>query len=104
MILRNKGTIILELHLNLAKVLLNDDLDSLRVAQVTKNTEVGQGLKFLPRELNDLVKSLQVLLDELAETGKIEVHYKVAAVLEELLRRNGISGVMEYLLLDKREQ
>ena len=41
--------------------------------------------------LNDLAKSLQVLLEELTETGKNEVRNKVAAVLEELLRRNGIS-------------
>ena len=43
-----------EQHLELAKALLNDDLDSSRVAQVIKNTKVGQGLKFLPRKLNDL--------------------------------------------------
>ena len=40
--------------------------------------------------LNGLVKSLQVLLEELTETGENEARNKVAAVLEELLRRNGI--------------
>ena len=49
-----------------------------------KNTKVGQGLKFLPRKLNDLLKSLQVLLVELAETGKT-VRNKVSAVLEDVI-------------------
>jgi hypothetical protein len=56
-----------------------------------KHTKVGWGLKFLPRKLNDLVKSLQVSLEELAETERSDVRTKVGAVLEELLRRNGIS-------------
>ena len=51
-----------EQHLELEKAPLNDDLDSLRVAEVIKNTKVGERLKFLPRKLTDLVKSLQVLL------------------------------------------
>ena len=37
------------------------------------------------------MKSLQVWLEELAETGKTEVRNKAAALLEELLRRKGIS-------------
>ena len=47
-----------------------------------KNTKVRQGL---------LVKGLQVLLEELTETGTTEVRGKVAAVPEELPNRNGIS-------------
>ena len=81
-------------NLDLAKALQNDDFDYSRVADVIKNTKTQtqrQGLKFLPRKLNDLVKSLLVWLEELAETGKTEVRNKVAAVLEELLRRKGIS-------------
>ena len=80
-----------EQHLELAKALLNNHLYSSRVAEIIKNTKVGQGLKFLPRKLNDLVKSLQVLLEVLAETGTTELRYKVAAVLEERLRYNEIS-------------
>ena len=57
---------------------------------VIKDTKIGQGLKYLPRKLSDLVKGLHDLLEELAETGPTEVR-KVAAVLEELLSRNGIS-------------
>ena len=77
-----------EQHLELAEALQNDDLYSSRVI---KNTKVRQGLKFLPRKLNDLVKRLQVLLEELTESGENEVRNKGAAVLEELLRRNGTS-------------
>ena len=79
-----------EQHLELAEALQNDDLYSLRVA-VIKNSKVRQGLKFLPPKLNDQVKSLQVLLEELTETGENEVRNKVAAVIKGLLRRNGIS-------------
>ena len=64
-----------EQHLELATSLQNDHLDSSRVAEV-KNTKVGQGLKFLSRKLTDLVKSLQVLLEELAETGKTGSYWK----------------------------
>ena len=52
---------------------------------------IGQGLKFLPRKLTDLVKRLQVLLEERVETERSDVRTKVGAVLEELLRRNGIT-------------
>ena len=58
---------------------------------VIKNTKVGQWLQFLPRKLNDLVKRWQVLLKELTEQGGNEVRNMVAAVIEELLRHNGIS-------------
>ena len=59
-----------EQHLELAKVLQNDDFYSSRI--VIKNTKVGQGLKFLPRKLNDLVTSLQVLLEELTEKEQLK--------------------------------
>ena len=68
---------------------------------VIKNNKVRQGLKFLLRKLNDLVTSLQVLV-ELAETGKTEVRNKVAAVFEELLRRKwNISRPMEQYIVNK---
>ena len=79
-----------EQHLELDKALLEHELDSSRIVDIIKGTKVGQGLKFLLRKLNDLVKSLQGLLEELGETGKTKVR-KVAAVLEELLSCNGIS-------------
>ena len=51
-----------EQYLELDKALLEDELDFLRIFGVIKGTKVGQGLKFLPRKLNDLVKSLQTWL------------------------------------------
>ena len=59
----------------LAREELLSEEQHLEVAEtgVIKNAKVGQGLKFLPRKLNALVKSLQVLLEELAEAGKTEV-------------------------------
>ena len=46
-----------EQHLELDKTLLEDELESSRIVDIIKGTKVGQGIKFLPRKLNDLVKS-----------------------------------------------
>ena len=56
-----------------------------------KDTKIGQGLKFLPRRLADQTKHLLIWLEELVDTGKSDVRKKVAGLLEELLRRKGIS-------------
>ena len=72
-------------------VKLEETFDLPAVALVIKDTKIGQGLKFLPRKMNDLVKSLQRLLTELVETGSSTVRNNVTAVLEELLRRKGIT-------------
>ena len=69
-----------------------EDMDLPAIALVIKDTKVGKEIKFLPRKLSDLKNNLQTWLDELVETGKTEVRNKVAAVLEELLRRKGISN------------
>ena len=53
--------------------------------------KIGQGLKFLPRKLADLTKNLQIWVEELVDTGESDVRNKVAGLLEELLRRKGIS-------------
>ena len=45
-------------------------LDSSRIVDVIKGSKVGQGLKFLPRKLKDLVKCLQIWLEKLTETGR----------------------------------
>ena len=58
---------------------------------LSKETEIGQGLMFLPRKLNDLVKSLQTWLEDLTETGRPDGRNKVSDVLKEFLRCNGIS-------------
>ena len=61
------------------------------VADIIKDTKVGQGLKFLPTKLNDLSKKLPLLLTELAEVGSLTIKNKITGILEELLRRGGIS-------------
>ena len=58
---------------------------------VLKDTKIDQGLKFLPRKLADLTKSLQIWFEELVDMGKSDVRNKVAGLLEELLPRKGIS-------------
>ena len=64
-------------------------MDLPAVALIIKDTKIGQGLKFLPTKMNDLVKSLQTLLTELFETRSSVVRNNIRAVLEELLQRKG---------------
>ena len=64
-------------------------MDLQSIADIIKETKIGQGLKFLPRKMNDLTKSLQLLRDELAETEKSTARNTLASVLEELRRQKG---------------
>ena len=68
-----------------------EQMDLPTIALVIKDTKVGQGLKFLPRKLTDLKQQLQIWLKYFVETGHSETRKQVAAVLEELLKRYGIS-------------
>ena len=70
---------------------LEESFDLHAVALIIKDTKIGQAMKFLPRKMNDLVKNLQLLLEELTETGKFTLRNKISGVLDELLRRKGIS-------------
>ena len=58
---------------------------------MVKETKVGQGLKFLPRMTDSLKKQLPLLLEEMVETGQTRVKKELEGILEELLRRGGIS-------------
>ena len=68
-----------------------EQMDLPTIALVIKDTKVGQGLNSLPRKLTDLKQQLEIWLKDLVETGHSETRKQVAAVLEELLKRNGIS-------------
>ena len=70
---------------------LEGKFDLPAVALVIKDTKIGRGLKFLPRKMNDLVKSLQTLLTELVETGSSAIRNDVQAVLDELLQKKAIT-------------
>ena len=77
--------------MKLADVLLEEEFNSSRLVGVIKDTKIGQGLKFLPRKLANLTKNLHIWLEELVDTGKSDIRNKVVGLLEELLRRKGIS-------------
>ena len=49
-----------EQHLKLADALLIEEFNSSPLVDVIKDTKIGQGLKFVPRELADLMKHLQI--------------------------------------------
>ena len=57
---------------------------------LSKKRKLDRDSSFYHGKLN-LVKSLQIWLEDLVETGKSDVRNKVGAVPEELLRCNGIS-------------
>ena len=61
---------------------LEETLDLPAVALVIKDTKIGQGLKFFPRKMTDLVKSLQTLLTELVETGSSTVRNNVMKYIQ----------------------
>ena len=79
-----------EQYLKLAQI-DTDELTSSRLADIIKDTKIGQGMTFLPRKMDDLVTSLQTLLTELIETGSRAIRNDVGSVLDELLRRKGIT-------------
>ena len=80
-----------EEHLKLADALPEEEINSSPLVDVIKDMKIGQGLKFLPRKLADLTKNLQIWVEELVDAGESDVRNKVAGLLEELLRRKGIS-------------
>ena len=57
-----------------------EDLDLPTVAMVIMDSKNGQGLKFLPRTIGDLSKSLHSFLTELPETGNSVIRNKLTAV------------------------
>ena len=91
-----------EQYLKLAQLDI-DDINSSRLANIIKETKIGQGIKFLPRKLSDLTKQLQISLEELAKSGASAVRDKVRAVLEELLRQKGITQVRYNSIKDEND-
>ena len=91
-----------EQYLKLAQISI-DDLTSSRLADIIKETKIGQGIKFLPRKLNDLTKHLQIWLEELAKSKTSAVQKKVSAVLEELLRRKDITQERYNLIKEEND-
>ena len=64
------------------------DVDKLSdVAEIIRDTKIGHGVNFLPTKLSKLKDKLEMLLEENIYTTRRELE----AVLEELLRRKGIS-------------
>jgi hypothetical protein len=68
-----------------------EELDLPTIAKIIRETKIGQGLKFLPKTIGNLTKSLQAGLEELVDTGSSVLKSKLAGVLEELLRRGAIT-------------
>ena len=62
------------------------------IAGVVKEMKIGRGLDFLPTRMLDLKNKLRELVGDLIETaGLSSVRKELSAVLDELLRRHGIS-------------
>ena len=68
-----------------------DKMDLPAVIEIVKDTKIGQGLTFLPRVRAGLKQKLPFLLEEMVKTGHTRVKKELEGVLEELLRRDGIT-------------
>ena len=69
------------------KLMLNDAaFDPQTTVMVIKDTKVGRGLKFLPRELTDLKSKIQSVINEESVSLKDMLVY-----LDKMFRKNGIS-------------
>ena len=91
-----------EQYLKLAQISV-DELTSSCLADIIKETKIGQGIKFLPRKLGDLTKHLQIWLEELAKSKTSAVQKKVLAILEELLRRKYITQERYNLIKEEND-
>ena len=74
--------------------------DSAAVADIVKGTKVGQVLNFLPRTLDGLHKSWQLLQKELSEMGSAMIRNRLVAVLKQLNQRKIISDKLYVKLKD----
>ena len=79
---------------------LEDFTDLEAVADIVNDAKVGQGLKCLPRTLDGLHKSRELLQKELGETPSAIVGSRLAAVLQELYRRKIKSDKLYVTLKD----
>ena len=71
------------------KLLQLEEVDLPIIADIIKETKIGQELKFLPMKLNDLTKNLKTWLEELAETGSTTMKNKITGIL--LFRESSIT-------------
>ena len=68
-----------------------DEVDIKRLTDIIKEFKIGGGLDFMPRKTDKLIDTLQEWLEELVEKGSTILKNKIAAVMNELLRRKQIS-------------
>ena len=60
------------------------------IANIVKDTKIGQGLKFLPTSVGGLQKKLALLSAEF-DAGNTTTRNELVAVLDELRRKNAIT-------------
>ena len=68
-----------------------EDIELPTIVSIIKETKVGQGIKFLPRKMKDLKRKLELILAEVTSTGIDAMKKELVAILDELLRQNGIT-------------
>ena len=91
--LRREDLISLEQY---EKLMVDDAaFDPRTTVMIIKDTEVGRGLKFLPRKLTDLKNKIQSAINEENITLK-----DILVYLDEMFRKNGIS-VNDYQSIKK---
>ena len=73
------------------KLVEHEDLDLPIITRIIKETKIGQGLKFLPKTIGNLTDTLQLMIQELIDTGSSVIREKITSILEELLNRKAIT-------------
>ena len=75
-----------------------DGTDMEKIASVLKCAKIGQGVPFLPTSLSDLRNIFRKLWEKFEKHGSQMAKTKLLPILEELLRRGGIT-VAQYTVL-----
>ena len=75
-----------------------DSADMEKIASLLKGAKIGQGVPFLPMSLSDLRNIFGKLWEKFKKHGSKMVKTKLLPILEELLRRGGIT-VAQYAVL-----
>ena len=76
-----------------------DSTDMGKIANVLKSSKIGQGIPFLPTSLSEVRAIFGKLYKKIEKDGSMMVRSKLLPILEELLRRGGITDAQYAVLI-----
>ena len=81
-----------------------DGTDMEKIANVLKGSKIGQGIPLLPTSLSELRNIFGKLYKKFEKHGSKMVKTKLLPILEELLRRDGISDAQYAVLMQELDK